>query len=244
MKNITINNINLLILSLILAVCGIARAQAVTNELVWVTTDSGFAQYLDPQSMEWVPLTARDKIPLKTYLMVHPDSKITLYYQTEVYPLPSNSYFFLDDVRNRNQDQLVKALTRIEASHLPASTGIDSETSARKIGITYGNETRDNEPGIPNVSHLKERKQAIYWFLDQGRYDASLLMLKRMITQYPMLYKEKDNFDLLCTLYNKLNLIGFLHNETQKLMKMDIDEELKVVALNWKKIIEEKIGNE
>jgi len=208
----------------------------------WITVESGRALYLDPESFEWIPLSGQVKIPIKTYVLTHDSSSTVLYHQTDVHPLPPDSYIYLQDVLTTHRTNLVKKLTQIEAEQLPVPDHSD-DNSSRKLGVTYGKNTANSPGGDYSIPYLEERFNAVQWYLKQNRVEVSLLLLKRVMTKYPVLYKEPENFDLLCSIYEQLNLNGFLYNETQKVMQMKTSQELKNLAINWSKKIEKNVKN-
>ena len=206
---------------------------------VWINVESGRALYLNPENFEWIPLAGQVKIPIKTYVLTHDSSTTVLYHQTDVYPLPPNSYTYLQDVLNIHRSDLVKKLTQIEAEQLPIPDNDD--ISSRRLGVTYGKNLGNSSGGNYSIPYLTERLNAIHWYLKHDRVEVSLLLLKRVMTKYPVLYKEPDKFDLLCSLYDQLNLYGFLYNETQKVIQMNISQELKNLAVSWSKKIEKNV---
>jgi hypothetical protein len=71
-----------------------AFAQAET----WMKVDSGAVLYLSPLSSEWIPVSQKQKMPAKTYVLTKPGAKAVLFKETEAYDLPAASYFFVEDI--------------------------------------------------------------------------------------------------------------------------------------------------
>ena len=244
MKNLTLNSIGICLMAMILITLQLkAQPQRDQQDMAWIKLHSGHALYLDTNTLEWIPLVDRERIPVKTYLMVNGQSSLTLYHETEIYTIPDSSYIYIEDIMNRNRDELVKMLTLIEAEHLPKQER-ESSRKQQKIGVTYGNRTgstKDDRPIRDSIPYIDEQLNAVHWFASQNRPDASLLIFKRLMTRYPDLYRDPEYFNLLCTFYEQLKLWGFLYNDTQKLLRMNPPEEVSGLARAWLNRVEERV---
>ncbi|HMV27419.1 MAG TPA: hypothetical protein PKA26_11110 [bacterium] len=194
----------------------------------WIQKTSGEALYLEPRTGQWIPISAKQTIPLRTYLITHHGSKTTLYDQAEMLVLPDGAYFFVEDAIPKDRDALVGALTQIEAEHLPNRL----ESRPVSVGLTYGAPEHKNEEQIP---YLAERINAVNRFYELGRKDASLLSLKRLLSKYPRLYRDKKNVEQLFSLYENLELYGYLYDESSRLLNLSQDAEWSVFINGWYK---------
>ncbi len=210
---------------------------------VWVKIDSGTALYLNPYQQQWLPLSAKEEVLAKTFMLTKKGAKAMLFKETEVYALPESAYFFIEDVLPKSRVEIVAALTQIEAEQLPKST---REGRERKlpIGLTYGENpvdtTSSNTAAIP---YLNERLNAIQYFLNSGRYDAALLSQKRLLTKFPVLYQDALQAERLFMLYDKLELYGFLNDETRRLLSIKRSTEFDKMVERWNSIAKTKLLN-
>ncbi len=223
-----------------LAICfitilGFQDGQAQT---AWVKIDSGAALYLNPLTSEWVPIDGKEKIPLKTFLLTKPKASSMLFVETEVITLPENAYFYLEDALPRRQTQIVAALTRIEAEQLPENVSEPDSSARRRFGLTYGRKAKTavEQKTIP---FEQERLRAVDWFYAQNRPDASVVCLKRMLAKYPALYHNASYVERLFSLYEKLELYGFLLDESRRLTQSARMGEL---AKKWQSIARERLA--
>ncbi len=199
---------------------------------VWLDVQAGTALYLDPVQSDWVPVTGKQQIPERTFLLVKPDTRLRLFKEAEVYDVPSPGYFFVEDVAHKDRLEVVAALTRIEAAQLPAPAARPASQQARRIGVTYG-----QPPGATmrggTIPYQTERAAAIAWFYEQGRLDAALLSLKRMMARYPSLYLDLAYVKQLLYCYEKLELFGFLLDETKRLMEAGVSADYEQTIEHW-----------
>jgi hypothetical protein len=207
---------------------------------VWVNVEKGVALFLNPKSMEWEPIVGKQQLPMKTYVLTKDGTVFRIFKETEVLQAPASGYFFLTDIFLRDRMQVVEELTSIEAQQLPSSIKSDTTNEKRVVGLTYGipaNRT-SSEPPIP---YFMERTNAIKWFYEQKRYDAALLSLKRTITQFPILCLNQQLTDLLCRLYDKMELYGFLYEETNRLMVVQKEGDFGPIIKQWNDLAKQKL---
>lgn len=210
---------------------------------VWVKLESGIALYLNPYEQQWLPLSAKEEIPTKTFLLTQSGAKVTLFKTTEAYAVPESAYFFIEDILPKSRVEVVAALTQIEAEQLPKPV---RETRERKlpIGLTYGENAPDTVSANPNaIPYLSERESAIQYFLDNGRYDAALLSQKRLLTKFPVLYQDSKHAERLFVLYDKLELYGFLNDETRRLLAIKRTAEYDKMVEKWNNVAKAKLLN-
>jgi hypothetical protein len=219
------------ILCLLLA--GLISAQE--NKTVWIKVERGNVLYLNPLETEWNPVSEKEKILVRTYLFTGNSTVATI----ETYVLPSNAYFFINDIFRRSRLEVIGALTRIEAEQLPANVGPDSQ---KTVGLIFGDPPSVNDAGqIPNEN---ERRNAIIWFINQNNYTAALLSLKRMLTRYPSAYLIRNYAEQLFTLYDWLELHGLLLDETKLLLKINAPNEFHQKIKDWHDYAQKKLLNE
>lgn len=210
---------------------------------VWVKLEAGDALYLNPYQQQWLPISAKEEVPAKTFLLTKSGAKATLFRGTEVYGAPESAYFFIEDMMPKSRVEVVAALTQIEAEQLPKPV---RETRERKlpIGLTYGENAPDtassNAAAIP---YLDERENAIRYFLDAKRYDAALLSQKRLLTKFPSLYQDAEQAERLFMLYDKLELYGFLNDETRRLLAIKRSNEYDKMVEKWNNVAKAKLLN-
>ena len=207
---------------------------------VWLDVQAGTVLYLDPVQSDWVPVTAKQQIPERTFLLVKPDTRLRLFKEAEVYDLPSPAYFFVEDVPRKSRVEVVAALTRIEAAQLPMPSARPGAQQARRIGVTYGKPPGATARGGP-IPYKAERAAAIAWFYEQDRLDAALLSLKRMMTRYPSLYLDLAYVKQLLHCYEQLELYGFLLDETNRLMDVEVSADYEQTIGHWHNLATQKL---
>ncbi|MBX7150050.1 hypothetical protein K1X84_00320 [bacterium] len=213
------------LLVLHIAVCTIEAQQ----QSLWVKLERGESLFLDPSAMQWIPISAKQALPSKTFVLTKEQTKLKLYKETDVYDTPDRGYFFLEDVVPKNRSDLVGVLTQIEGEQLP-SMKVDS-VSKQAVGLTYG--FPGSEKTSVAIPYLDERLNAIRWFYNQKRYDAALLSLKRFLSRFPNQYYSSSRLEMLFDLYEKTELYGFLFDETNRLMALQKNEEFGPVIVRW-----------
>jgi hypothetical protein len=206
---------------------------------VWTKLDKGQAVYIDPYKQEWLPLAAKEEVPIKTFMLLKPESQVTFFKETDSYLMQGAGYVYIEDVYPKVKTELVAALTRIEAAELPPNPS-EKEKKVRPLGVSYG-EPRVDTTGSGEVPYFTERQQTIEQFLKQNRPDAALLTLKRMMTKYPSLYQNKNYVDLLMQLYDKLELYGLMGDETRRLLAVKQSSEISSITLRWNEIAKQKL---
>ena len=207
---------------------------------VWLDVQAGAVLYLDPVQSDWVPVTGKQQIPERTFLVVKPDTRLRLFKEAEVYDLPSPGYFFVEDVPHKGRVEVVAALTRIEAAQLPAPAAKPASQQARRIGVTYG-KPPGTTVGGGAIPYKAERAAAIAWFYEQGRLDAALLSIKRMMTRYPSLYLDLAYVKQLLHCYEQLELYGFLLDETKRLMDVEVSANYEQTIEHWHTLATQKL---
>lgn len=218
-----------------------ALAHAQTK--VWVKLESGAALYLHPYQQQWLPLSAKEEVPAKTFILTKSGAKTTLFRATETYAVPESAYFFIEDMLMKSRVEVVAALTQIEAEQLPKPA---RENRERKlpIGLTYGESAPDTaSPNVSAIPYLSERENAIRYFLDAKRYDAALLSQKRLMTKFPALYQDAAQAERLFMLYDKLELYGFLNDETRRLLAIKRTAEYDKMVEKWNNVAKAKLLN-
>jgi hypothetical protein len=213
---------------------------AIAQNDVWVNVEKGIALYLNPKTMGWEPIVGKQQVPTKTYAITKEGSVLRVFRETDIFPVPAQGYFFIGDIFLRDKMQVVEELTSIEAQQLPPSVKSDTTGEKQIVGLTYGLPTNQTsfDPPIP---YFGERTNAIKWFYEQKRYDAALLSLKRSMTQFPKLYLNYQLADLLCKLYDKLELYGFLYEETNKLSVLRKEGDFGSMIVQWNEIAKKKL---
>lgn len=220
----------------LIAVISLAIAQ---ND-VWVNVEKGVALFLNPKSMEWEPIVGKQQLPMKTYALTKDGTVLKIFKETEILQAPVYSYFYIADIFLRDKMQVVEELTSIEAQQLPPSIKSDTTDEKRVVGLTYGIPTSHPSSESP-VPYFKERTNAVKWFYEQQRYDAALLSLKRTMTQFPILCLNLQLTDLLCRLYDKMELYGFLYEETNRLMVMQKEGDFGSMIMQWNDLAKKKL---
>lgn len=208
------------------------------QEKLWVKLEKGSALVLNPTTSEWIPLSSKDQIPAKTFLLTKANSKLSVFRETAVYETPSEGYFFAEDVFTKTRNELVSALVRIETSQLPAGAHPSPEKPV--LGLTYGKE-KLKEGTQQEIPFLKERQNAILWFSKQKKFDSALLSIKRLMVKYPELYKNQDQVNLLLSLYEKLELYGYLYDETSRLMTQKTADSFDQMVIKWNEVAKKQL---
>lgn len=212
--------------------------QASAQEKLWIKLEKGSALVLNPTTSEWIPLSSKDQVPVKTFLLTKPDSKLIVFRETTVYETPADGYFFAEDLFSKTRNELVSALVRIETSQLPAGSPPSSDKPV--VGLTYGKE-KELETKNDEVPFLKERQNAIIWFSKQKKYDSALLSIKRLMVKYPKLYKNQDQVNVLLSLYEKLELYGYLYDESSRLMTQKTADEFDQMVIKWNDVAKKQL---
>jgi hypothetical protein len=216
-----------LLLLIIISIPALAFAQ----DQVWLNVEAGTVFYLDPLQADWVPVTGKQQVPEQTYVLVKPAARVHLFKDAEVYTLPAGAYFYLEDVPHKGRVEVVAALTRIEAAHLPAPAARPDAGEPRRIGVTYGKPP--SAPSARVIPYEAERAAAVTWFYEQGRVDAAVLSLKRLMTRYPSLYLNLSYVEQLLHGYEQLELYGFLLDEAKRLMDAEVSPDYEQTILRW-----------
>lgn len=205
----------------------------------FVKIKSGTVQYLDPSLNEWRPASDGERIPLDTYLIAAPGTDALLFRETVSVELPPASYFYVRDALPHTRIELVSGLTRIEATQLPSSVH-PRHDQQRPVGLTYGTPAEQTD-GRQEIPHREEREEAVNWFLERERADAALLSIKRMMTRFPSLYTEQDYVSQLLDLYDRLDLYGYLFDETERLLAAPADETFLRTVRTWNETAREQL---
>lgn len=206
---------------------------------IWIKIEKGSALYLNPTNSEWVPVSSKEEISRKTFVLIKPESEVKFYLETEQYKVPSSGYFFAEDILEKSESDMVEALTKIELEQLPP-TDTKTDNDKKVVGLTYGKSENKND-SKSNIPFYTERFSAIKWFMENKKFNSALLSLKRTMTKYPVLYKTGSNFEILCSLYDKTGLYGFLYNETNHLIQKDKSNELQTEIIKWNEIAKNKL---
>jgi hypothetical protein len=215
-------------------------AIAFSQSEAWIKVDSGAVLYLSPPNSEWIPVSEKQKIPVKTYLLTKPGAKAFLFKETTAYELPAAAYFFGEDVFYKSRVDLVAALTRIEAEQLPANTHAPGDEDRKTLGLIYG-EIKEAATAEGAIPYEKERAQAVDWFSAHGQYDEALLSLKRMMTKFPALYLRQAYVEQLLVLYYRLELYGFLLEESNRLLTIKSSEAFNRTVKNWHELAKKQL---
>jgi len=207
---------------------------------VWVNLTKGDALFLNPQTMKWEPITGKQQLPAKTYVLTKGGAELKVFKETDVLIAPVQSHFFVSDVFPRDKMQIVEELTSIELQQLPSTIKSDSIEQKKVVGLTYGKPIQQ-APSENSIPYFNERMNAVEWFYNQQRYDAALLTLKRTMTLFPVLFLRPQMTDLLCSLYDKLELYGFLYEETNRLMVLQKEGGIGSTITLWNDIAKKKL---
>lgn len=224
----------------VLIILGFLSSAALSQSEVWIKVDSGTVLYLAPAGAEWIPVSKKQKIPAKTFLLSKPDAKAILFQETTVYELPPAAYFFVDDLFHKSRVDLVAALTRIEAEQLPVNTREPARENRKTLGLIYG-EAPEASPVAGAIPFERERESAIRWFAVHGRYGAALLSLKRAMTKFPALYLRQAYAEQLLSLYSHLELYGFLLEESNRLLVLKSSDAFHSVVKDWNETAKRKL---
>lgn len=211
------------------------------QKTVWIKVDSGTVLNLDPQQMQWVPMSEKQQIPVNSYLLTKPDARAVLVKGTELYPLPPDAYFYVNDIFKRNRIEVVAALTQIEAEQLPENITEPNHDNNKPVGLTYG-ELQGETAERSDIPHEKQRMNAANWFYLREQFDAALLTLKRVLTRFPALWLRENEADKLFFLYDKFQLYGFLLNDSSRLLTMKHPENLDKVVRSWYQKAEQSLS--
>ena len=213
------------------------------QENVWLKLEKGDAVVLLPKTAQWQPLVSKSEIPSRTFLLTKENSSVKIFVATEIYEVDESNYIFIEDVIEKSRPQLVAELTRIEAEQLPNSEHSVDSLRTNEVGLTYGNQPQI-QSSITPIPFRTERFNAVNSFLKHNRYDAAVLTLKRMLVKYPSLYLDQAVVEQLFSLYDRLGLVGFLFDESAKLIPIIKNEVFSNVLMNWnKKAKNTMIGN-
>lgn len=213
---------------------------AKSQEKIWAKLEKGNALYLEPHDQKWIPLSDKEQIPTRTFILIKEKSSVSFFKETEAYPLPEKTCCYIEDVLPKSRMEVVSALARIEVAELP-SQPIKTEQNSRPIGVAYGeaNLTQNADVTIPN---FLERQAAVKFFIEQERYDAALLSQKRLMTKFPTTYQTPSQVEILFSLYDKLELYGFLSDETRRLSVIAKSNELNNIILKWSEAAKKKLA--
>jgi hypothetical protein len=207
---------------------------------VWIKVDAGAALYLETAKMQWIPVSEKQELPAKSYLMTKPGARAQVFRDTDEYSLPADSYFFIEDVFSKSRVEIVGALTQIEAEQLPVNTVEPGNSQQKVVGLTYGKNPSE-EKTADEIPFGKARLNAINWFYENARQDAALLSLKRMMTKVPNLYLSEYYVERLLHLYHELQLFGFLLDESTRLLNVRKSEKFNQIVTNWNQIARQNL---
>ena len=224
----------------LLIIVGFLAPAAFSQSEVWIKVDSGTVLYLAPAGAEWIPVSKKQKIPVKTFLLSKPGAKAILFQETTVYELPPAAYFFVDDIFHKSRVDLVAALTRIEAEQLPVNTREPGRENRKTLGLIYG-EAPEASSVAGAIPFEQERASAIRWFAANGQYGAALLSLKRAMTKFPALYLRQTYAEQLLSLYSHLELYGFLLEESNRLLALKSSEAFHRIVKDWNETAKRKL---
>jgi len=210
---------------------------------VWLKLEKGDALILSPKTAQWQPLSSKSEMPRRTFLLTKENSAVKVFVATEFYEVDENSYVFVEDVIAKTRPQLVAELTRIEAEQLPNLDRPTDSLNTLEVGLTYGKSPLPPS-GDFKVPFRTERFNAIHSFMKKDRIDAATLTLKRMLAKYPSLYLDQAIVEQLFSFYERLELDGFLFDESSKLMSIIKNDEFSNVLMAWNKKAKNKLtGN-
>lgn len=213
-----------------------SRTYSSENQKVWSKTESGTILYLSPVKDEWIPASAKEKVPVKTYVITKDSTIATIFRDAEAYELPPNSYFFIEDIFDRTRLEIISTLIRIDAEQLPSQLAPEE---SKKIGLVYGAPREHLTSG--EIPYENERKNAFQWFINHKKYGPALLSLKRMMSRYPQAYLNQNYLEQLFYLYDWFNLYGFLLEETKLLLNDEASRPNKVTIEKWFEYVQKKI---
>lgn len=208
------------------------------DQSVWIRLETGQAFVLNPVKSEWIPLKEREELSVQSIILTKSGTRLFVFKDTETSEAPANSYFILGDVLPKTTPDLVRTLTHIELSQLPAAPASQEQT-APKPGITYGELKKQAES--PAIPFYLERLTAIDWFVAHGQPGGALLSLKRLVTRYPDLLERTDLAERLFTLYDQLGLDGYLYDETSRLMLRQTRGDTDPVLREWNERARQKL---
>lgn len=203
-----------------------------SQQNVWLKLERGEAVVLDPLKGGWQPIVERYEISRRTFVLSKEKSIVNVFVATEMYPIQANSYVFIDDAIAKSRSQLVAELTRIEVEQLPNSEQRPDSLETISVGLTYG-KIKPQHDGAGSVPFKSERLIAVNSFITSGRNDAAVLTLKRMLARYPSLYFERPIVEQLFSLYEKLELDGFLFDESSRLLGLIQNDDYSRIVKEW-----------
>jgi len=220
------------------AVLMLLLSAATAQEKLWVKVSKGTALVLVPTTNDWIPVSEKDQIPARTVILTKPDTRLSVFRETQVQEAPPDGYFFAEDLFPKTRNELVSALTRIETSQLPSGT--QPEKGKPVPGLIYGREKEELASG-PDIPWYRERLTAVSWFTKQKKYDSALLSLRRMLVKYPDLYQNQDLVSGLLDLYEKLELYGHLYDETTRLLAHKNAASYDQMVIRWNELAKKKL---
>jgi hypothetical protein len=224
------NTIKLFLKNLILVLAAMTIVSA--QQSVWLKLEKGEALVLNPVTGGWQPAMERTESPRRTFILSKENSAVKVFVATDIYTIGGNCYVFIDDVISKSRSQLVAELTRIEVEQLPNSDQRSDSLHSIGVGLTYGKQTQAAAAG-GEIPFKTQRINAVNAFIDAGRNDAAVLTLKRMLARYPSLYFERPVVEQLFGLYERLELNGFLFDESTRLMALVNNEDYSRVLKEW-----------
>ncbi len=207
---------------------------------IWVNIEKGSALFLNPKTMAWEPIVGKQQLPGKTFVLTKEQAILKVFKETDVLSAPARGYFFLTDIFLRDRMQVVEELTAIEAQQLPRSSKPDTMDEKKTVGLTYG-VMPGRSSAKPSIPYFQERINAVESFQAQKRYDAALLSLKRTMALFPALYLDSRLANVLCRLYDSLELYGFLYEETNRLMVVQKEGEFGTLIMQWNELAKKKL---
>lgn len=217
-----------------------AVSLSVAQSDIWVNIEKGSALFLNPKLMTWEPIIGKQQLPAKTYVLTKDQAVLKVFKETDVLSSPARGYFFLSDIFLRDKMQVVEELTSIEAQQLPPSSRPDTMDEKKVVGLTYGM-MAGRAASKFSIPYLEERINAVESFQSQKRYDAALLSLKRTMALFPVMYLDSRFANLLCRLYDSLELYGFLYEETNRLMVVQKEGEFGTMIVQWNELAKNKL---
>lgn len=207
------------------------------QEMLWVVVNNGTALYLSPLEFEWIPIINKEKVPAKTFILTKDSTDCQVFKNTDAHELPPDAYFFLADIFPRDRNEIVSALTQIEAEQLPNPKKDQDEK--RILGLIYGRQVSAAQIES-RVPFEKARQNAINWFVASENHSAALLSLKRMLCKFPNTYLNPEYTNLLLKLYDRLELYGFLIEESRFLLNIQ-EKEFHLMVKSWYEIAQKKL---
>ena len=210
---------------------------------VWIKVEKGTVLNLDPSQMQWVPVSEKQQLHVKSFLITKTNTQASIFKNTDVYELPQDAYFFVHDIFQKSRMEIVSSLTQIEAGQLPDNTNEPGEKTTKAFGLTYGR-PQEQEPSTDVVPNERERLNAVNWFYEHNQSHAALLSLKRMMTKFPLLYLKESYVERLLTLYKELLLYGFLLDESSRLLALKKSKTFNEMLSGWHQLAKKKLLDE